>query len=76
MTQRCGADHPLRCPERVRAMRAAKCWYDHTNHVWWWDWAGYPLPTASCPGCGGQLPRMNQILKRILKGDTPWDVDE
>jgi hypothetical protein len=57
-------------------MRAAKCWYDHTNHVWWWDWAGYPLPTASCPGCGGQLPRMAEIVKRILQGDTPWDVDE
>lgn len=74
MTQQCGASHPLRCPERTKAMQSGKCWYDHANHIWWWDWAGYPLPTRTCPGCGGLLPQMTQIVKRILNNDTPWDV--
>lgn len=49
-------------------------WYDFTNAVWMWDWAGCPSPVTHCVGCGCPLPVMAQIVKRVVKGDTPWDL--
>jgi hypothetical protein len=72
--QNCGSNHPLKCRVRAKAMDEGKVWYDHANHVWMWDWGGYPSPVTHCAGCGCPLPVMGQIVKRVLRGDTPWDA--
>lgn len=62
----------MKCPTRTKAMREGKVWYDYTNAVWMWDWAGYPSPTHFCLGCGCPLPLMGnetatyRLLRRAL----------
>lgn len=76
MRQTCGANHPLKCPTRAAAMQAGRVWYDATNHVWMWDWGGYPSPVTHCVGCGNPLPVMAQIVRRVVRNDTPWDGED
>ena len=74
MTQTCAANSPLRCPIRADAMARKLCWYDYENHVWMWDWGGFPSPVTKCWGCDAPLPVMAQIVKRVIQNDTPWDA--
>lgn len=54
-------------------MEAGRCWRDYENGVWWWDAGGCPMPVTHCIGCGMPLPRLDRIVPRVVRDDTPWD---
>ena len=63
----CGADSPLRCEGRARAMDAGDFKY-----VWQWGWVWWKamnptVPFEACPWCGGPLPQMDRIVDRGLR---------
>lgn len=72
----CSTDSPIGCAARKRAMFEGRVWYSWQGGAWFWLWDGVPTLVTHCIYCGNPLPQMGPIMKRVLRGDAPWDVEE
>lgn len=69
----CRPDTATACQGRYDGVRAGVIWYSQTARRWLvLDWEGVPRFTDRCPWCLGALPRLQDVVQRII--ETP-DVD-
>lgn len=68
----CRADSPVACSgRRAERERGPGVWLDPDRLVWLWSPVLNGEPTGisevtHCPHCGGPLPRVGQVIPRVL----------
>lgn len=71
-------DARLCCPWRHEHVRQGDFRYDWRRGGWLWAHSTSPeLPWIICPGCGGTLPRLPDVVARLLESPLEtWDNEE